>query len=272
LRSWPSFVPSEGSFVARSAYLRGAALPCGSLSPNAEIRTMLIRCGLLLMCSLPALAAGTAGRWEGVVRIPGAPMPIVIDLGAAAGSVTLPGRGVSGAPLRELAAGASGIVANLSAAIPSPGGNAPPSSIELTLQPDGRLEGTFRQGGHSAPVTLLRSGDAQVTKAPASTPISAALAGVWKGRYELFGYPREVTLTLKDGPPAAGNAALVIVGKRTSNVPIDRVVQGTSFITFESDEYGMTIEGRVSAGTIEGTLQQGPFEVPLVLRREGAGS
>jgi hypothetical protein len=233
---------------------------------------MLIRSGLLLLCSLPfaALAAGTEGRWEGVVRIPGAPMPIVIDVEAGAGSVTLPGRGVSGAPLRELAAGASGLVANLSAAIPAFGGSAPPPSIELTLQPDGRLAGTLRQGGHAAPVALLRSGEAQVTKPPASTPIGAALAGVWKGRYELFGYPREVTLTLKDGPPAPGNAALVIVGRRTSNVPIDRVIQGPSLITFESDEYGMTIEGRVGADAIDATLQQGPFEVPLVLRREGA--
>lgn len=231
---------------------------------------MLIRCGLLLMCSLPALAAGTEGRWEGVARIPGAPMPIVIDVGAGAGSVTLPGRGVSGAPLRELAAGPSGVVANLSSAIPSFGASGPAPSIELTLQPDGRLEGTLRQGGHAAPLSLRRTGDAQVAKAPANTPIGAALAGVWKGRYELFGFPRDVTLTLRDGPPAPGNAALVIVGRRTSNVPIDRVVQGPSFITFESDEYGMTIEGRIGADAIDATLQQGPFEVPLVLRREGA--
>jgi hypothetical protein len=233
---------------------------------------MPIRSSLLLLCSLPAaaVAAGTEGRWEGVVRIPGAPLPIVIDVEGGAGSVTLPGRGVSGAPLRELAAGASGVVANLSAAIPAFGSSAPPPSIELTLQPDGRLAGTLRQGGHTAPVTLVRSGEAQVTRPPPSTPIGAALAGVWKGRYELFGAPREVTLTLKDGPPAPGNAALVIVGRRTSNVPIDRVVQGPTFITFESDEYGMTIEGRVDGGTIEGSLQQGPFEVPLVLRRAGA--
>jgi len=128
----------------------------------------------------------------------------------------------------------------------------------------------LRLGGLSAPLLLQRTGAAQVQAAPTSTQVTAALAGVWRGHYELFGYPREVTLTLVAGTP--GKAELVIVGKRTTQVPIDRVVQGPVFVNIESSEMGLTIEGRWGGGAIDGTLQQGAVEVPLVLRRDGAAS
>src|ERR1043165_9338326 len=62
----------------------------------------------MLWCVIGASwAAGSAspgGRWEGEARIPGAPLPLVLDLapdasGAWRGSVILPGLGVKGAPL-----------------------------------------------------------------------------------------------------------------------------------------------------------------------------
>ena len=98
-----------------------------------------------------------------------------------------------------------------------------------------------------------------------------SIAGTWRGRYELGGYPRDVTLTLSAGAP--GSADLVIVGKRTTQVPIDRYAESENFVTVESVAYGITIEGRwrTPDGAIRGTFVQGPFEVPLVLRR-GAGS
>jgi hypothetical protein len=99
------------------------------------------------------------------------------------------------------------------------------------------------------------------------------------GRYELGGVAREVTLRITAGTPgepgAAGAATLVIVrtvGNRTPEVPINRIVQGPAFVTIESAAMGLTIEGRYGSETIEGTLQQGPFELPLPLRREKAAS
>lgn len=221
------------------------------------------------------LAAGAApaapldGRWEGRAQVPGGARPLVLDLEGGRGSVTLPGRGVSGAPLRELRQGDAAVSASLAAAIPAYGASVPQPSLDLALRADGRLAGRFHQGGWSAPLELQRSGAAQVTPAPASTPIDPALAGTWRGRYELGGVPREVTLVLAATQPAS--ATLVIVGKRRNDVPVDRVAQGPAYLTLESSDFGLVVEGRVGAGVIEGTLQQGPIEVPLRLVRERSG-
>lgn len=64
----------------------------------------------------------------------------------------------------------------------------------------------------------------------------------------------------------------VIVGKKTNNVPVSLVTQEGDFLTIKSDEFGITYEGffRRDAGEIKGTITQGPFEQPLVMRRATA--
>ena len=83
------------------------------------------------------------------------------------------------------------------------------------------------------------------------------------------GYPRHVTLTLAGHGAEPGTAQLVVVGKRTTNAPIDLVTDEDRFLTIESHEFGITYEGRLQkdAGEIKGTFSLGPFELPLVLRR-----
>ena len=235
---------------------------------------------LLSLSPLPgALAAPAAqGRWQGWLEIPGAPQELMVDLATApamqwVGSAILPGRGVKGAPLAEIQVGEAGVQFSLAAAF----GSAPPGSAteaRLRWQPDGRLAGTFHQGGWSAPLLLTRSGPPQVDLAPAATKLSADLVGIWRGRYELGGYPREVTLTLSQPPDAAAQGELVIVGKRRSVLAIDHVQQGASFVTLAANAAGLRIEGRwrTDDGRIEGHLVQGPFEAALVLRRDAAAS
>jgi hypothetical protein len=224
----------------------------------------------MLALATGAAAAPLDGRWEGHAGVPGAPQAVVLDLEGGNGSVTLPGRGVSGAPLRELRMEGERLSASLAAAIPDFDATGPGATLELVLAPGGRLTGSFRQGGWSAPLVLTRTGAAQVVPAPASTAIAPALAGTWKGRYELGGVPREVTLVLASTQPAT--ATLLIVGKRRTEVPVDRVAQGPVYLTLESSAFGLVVEGKVGNGVIEGTLQQGPIEVPLRLTRAGAGS
>lgn len=61
----------------------------------------------------------------------------------------------------------------------------------------------------------------------------------------------------------------VIVGKKTNKVPVTLVTQEGDFLSIKSDELGITYEGRFrkEAGEIKGTFTQGPFELPLVMRR-----
>jgi hypothetical protein len=240
--------------------------------------------GWLCVAMSAAAATGAAsptapaGRWQGEAAIPGAaPLPMVLDLapdarGAWAGSVTLPGRGVKGAPLDGLSVAADGQVrAGLRAAFN--GAPAEPAPLlALRMLPDGRLEGELRQGGHAARLQLQRSGPAQVDLPPPDTPLPPALAGTWRGRYELGGYPREVTLTLAAPPAAPGE--LLIVGKRRTQLSIDKVRANGGFMTLEASDAGIRLEGRWDArsGRFDGEFIQGPFEAPLRLQRDAARS
>ena len=238
---------------------------------------------LVTLCSI-AGAAGIAfsatdptGRWEGEVRIPGVPMAIVLDLarsapdGAWVGSLTLPGRGVKGAALTDLGVDADGgVVADAGRAIGGPP-SAHPTRLAVRLAAEGRLVGTWQQAGHSAEASFRRSGEPQVDLPPRSSPFPAGLAGVWSGRYELGGYPRDVTLTLSapsTDTSTVGRAS--IVGKRRTELPIERVVVSGGDLTIESGG-GLRFEGRFDGGSgrIDGWMMQGPFEAPLLLRRAG---
>jgi len=252
----------------RRAMCRGAGVFVMALSAALSV----------VLSAADALASSPpCGRWQGVIEIAQAPpQRVVIDLARAGpggwiGSVILPGRGVKGAPLRELKVDDDGFVAGLGAAFPFPIEPAP--RLEARWQGDGGLVGRWFQGGHSAPLRLACSGEAQVDPEPQGTAIAQAMEGAWTGRYELGGVPREVTLVLRNGAQGRAAGELKIVGKRTSQLHVDRVVQGRGFITLEASEAGLRIEGRfdAEAGRIDGGVAQGPFEAPLVLRRQAAG-
>lgn len=227
---------------------------------------------LLAHCTLSA-APDAAGRWEGSVEIPGAPLRLVVDLardgGTWIGSVIVPGRGVKGAALNALQVDDTGVRFGLDAAMRFAPEPAPRAALRFA--PDGTLAGEFTQAGHRAPLVLTRTGVAQVDKPVAPTIITAALPGQWRGRYELGGNPRQVTLTLQRAADGYGRGELVIVGKRTTTLPIDHIVQSDSFVTLRSTAADIRIEGRLADGAIDGQFVQGPFDAPLQLRRERSG-
>lgn len=231
----------------------------------------------LSAANVNAIAApDAAGRWDGSVDLGGDPLRLVVDLdrdagGHWAGSVILPDRGVKGAPLDALAVSGCEVRFGMAAAFANGGGAQP--RVALACQPDGSLAGSFALAGQSTTVTLRRVGAAQVDRLPPNSVISAALAGRWTGQYELGGYARAVTLTLANRADTGGAGQLVIVGKRTTTLEVDRVTQGREFVTLGASAADLRIEGRLAAdaGVIDGTIRLGAFEVPLVLRRQAAG-
>jgi hypothetical protein len=225
-----------------------------------------------------AAAPAAAGRWTGQAEIPGAALPMVVDLQPGAdkawvGSVILPGRGIKGAPLADIQVDDQGVRFSLAAAF---GGDLSPTSarVELRWQPDGRLAGEFHQAGHRAALVLTRTGAAQVDLPPPVSLPGPDLLGTWRGRYQLGGYPRDVTVTLTREPGSRVRGELVILGRRRSVLPIDQVHQGRGFVTLHSSQAGVRIEGRLHSAErrIDGHFLQGPFEAELVLRQAVEGA
>jgi hypothetical protein len=227
----------------------------------------------LLAVVLPAIEI--AGRWEGMVALGDREVPVAVDLAPSAdghgwiGSMVLSGLGVKGAPLSEIAVAPP----RVSFALASPqGGQGFSVTVEVRLEAPGRMTGTLSHAGRPSPLVLRRTGDAQVDLPLASTALVAAALGEWHGEYEIFGYPREVTLRLENHD-AAAQASFIIEGKRHNDLPVDLVRQEGETLFVVSNATGIRFEGRLSPGgdEITGAVLQGPIETPLVLHRVSRG-
>jgi hypothetical protein len=223
---------------------------------------------LLVSAVLGRSEDNPSGRWEGSVQIPGRELRLIVDLaqgdgGNWVGSIIIPGLGVKGIPLAEITVKSS----DVSLAVKS--GREFQARLKAQLNPGGTLSGDFVQAGNTAPFVLKKIGPAQVEFPRHSTAVANDVEGEWKGEYELFGYPRHVTLKLANRGGDGAIAEFVIVGKKTNNLPVDFVSQDGELVTIDSHETGITYEGRrrKEAEEINGILIQGPLEIPLVLRR-----
>ena len=202
------------------------------------------------------------------MQIPEKELPLIVDLArsdgeAWTGSIIIPGLGVKGVPLSEINVKSS----DLSFAFKS--GREFQATLEAHLSPDGTMSGELVQAGNKASFILRKTGPPQVELPPRGTAVGREVEGEWKGEYELFGYPRHVTLKVANGGGGGATAEFVIVGRKTNNLPVDFVSQEGDLLTIDSHETGITYEGRrrKDAEEIAGTLIQGPLEIPLVLRR-----
>jgi hypothetical protein len=227
-----------------------------------------------LACALPVWGASVpgSGRWEGQAQVQGEAMPLVIDLehqaGGWVGAITMPGRRVAAVPLADVQLDAQGARFSFASAFFVP--PEPKPTIALRWQGADVAQGELHIAGLVAPVTLRRSGDAQMSRPMVSTTINDALLGTWRGRYEIGGVPRDVTVVLGRDAAGRGTAAMTIVGRRRIETQFAQVLQSPGYLILQGNGADMVVEGAWRAGAIEATLIQGPFELPLVLRREGA--
>jgi hypothetical protein len=179
----------------------------------------------------------------------------------------IPGLGVTGAPLTNVVVSGNDVSFEIAGALGSLVYG--PARFNARLTGSDRMAGEMRQAGNVAPITLSRMGPAQVESSPRSTPVTRDLEAQWSGEYEQGGYPRHVTITLENRAGGAASAKFVIVGKMTNDLPVDLVVQQGNLLRVESQSTGVSFEGHVfgEAGEIRGTIEVGPAELPLVLRR-----
>jgi hypothetical protein len=238
---------------------------------------MRLAATLVFFCALSSvLGEDVRGRWEGSIQIPGREFNLIVDLDRAAGgeswigSIIIPGLGVKGSQLSDLVVKGSDVSFAIKGALASE--RVGQTKLKAQLNGAGELTGDFLQAGNSAPFTLRKTGPPQVELPRKSTGLGKDFAGEWKGDFELNGYPRHVTLTLVEHGPNPATAQMVIVGKRTTNAPIDLVIQENNFLTVQSQEIGITYEGRLrkETGEIAGSVMLGSLELPLVVKRTAA--
>jgi hypothetical protein len=229
----------------------------------------------LILC-VPFLAHGAAqtpdGRWEGVARIPGKEIHLVMDLaqdtaGTWAGSIIIPGLGIKGAPLSNVAVVDANVSFDIGTVLNSP--THEPARFKARVIAADAMTGEMSQGGNIAQFSLKRSGPPQVERSQQSTAVRREVEGEWRGEFELGGYPRQVTVRFENHQNAAATATFVIIGKRTTTLPVELVIDEGNFVRIESQVNRVTFEGRLIDGpdALQGTIDLGPVELPLVLRR-----
>jgi hypothetical protein len=241
------------------------------------MRRSIVLIGVALWNSADATMLDASGRWEGAAAIPGRPLTMVVDLARDAsghwtGSIIVPELGVKGLPLAHLAEAGEGITFDLGDALGAPSFGM--TAFALRFDGHGAATGEFKEGGHVARLSLRRTGAAQVDARPRSTPLAPALAAKWVGAFDLGGYPRNVTITLARGGDGVGTATFTVVGKKTTDIPVDLVTQAGDFLRLESAATQVSFEGHVTADSreIRGTIAMGSIELPLVLTRAGGST
>src|SRR5579863_1918378 len=231
----------------------------------------LVAVALVALSTADANAApSAAGRWQGVVQIPGLPLHATIDLdqdrsGAWTGSIVVPELAIKNVALTDITPRDGALTFAIKGALAGP--QEPPATFEARFDSDDVMSGTFTQAGNLAPFALRRTGAAQVDLPPRSTPVAKEMEGKWIGDYELMGYPRHVSVTFANHGADPATVEWVIVGKKVNNLPVDFVRRDADFVRIESHEFGINFEGRLRGGELDGTYEQGPVELPLVLKR-----
>jgi hypothetical protein len=144
-----------------------------------------------------------------------------------------------------------------------------PAAFTARVSATGDMKGAMKQGGNEAKFELQKIGEAQVEHPQQGTRVAHDIEDQWTGDIELNGYPRHITITLENHGDAAATAKFVVVGKQTTNVPIDLVVEEGNFLRVESQANRVAFEGRFvkEKGEITGVFEMGSIELPLVLRR-----
>ena len=211
--------------------------------------------------------AALAGRWEGEIQSPAAPIAMVLDIarttsGGWVGSAIFPAFGVKGAPLKDLSVDGRALACTVKNVMGGP-------KLAARLAGDGVLAGTYEQAGHTLQLSLKRVGEPQVDLPRPSTSIQKALEGGWQGLLDMGAFKMRLGLKLANGEegPATGQLILLDSGDYTSTVELisqdgDNLELGVPAVNFG-------YEGRFDKanGEVRGILRVGSLEVPLVWHR-----
>jgi hypothetical protein len=191
-------------------------------------------------------------------------LKLVIDLaqdthGQRTGSAIVPGFGVKGAPLADIAVKDSVVSFAIKSALGEP-------KLKGRLATDGAFAGDYQQAGNTAPFLLRNVGPPQVEPPRESTAVPKELESEWQGEMNYVGNLIHIRLKLKNQPGGKATGEFVFVGKRETKLPLDLVTEDAGLLTVELFGPGITYEGRFrnNANEITGAFRQGAIERPRI--------
>lgn len=216
-----------------------------------------------------AEAAGAAGHWEGEIALPGAKLPIRIDLEESnatwSGTIDIPVQGLRGFKLASVSVDE----ANLHFALPNIPGD---PSFAGKLSADGqKLDGDFTQSGQKFPFSLARK---ERVADPGETPSKgipgSGLVGFWQGSLQ----PNPVielrlALEIKDKNEDVLYGMMTSLDQGGARIPFTANADKAGAVKIDVPKIGGTFEGEFSpdGSEISGQWQQAGQKFPLVFKR-----
>ena len=199
------------------------------------------------------------GDWEGTLDIQGTQLGVVFHVGEDGEGISVtmdsPNQGAYGLPTDE--ARYKDNVLTISA-----------RQLRMTYTgtlADGKIEGTFEQGGGRFPLTLKP----MEAKAPAvsSGKYPEEIMGDWNGTLDIQG--QKLRLVFHVNETEAGlTSTLDSPDQGAFGIPADETSYEDNILTIKVKQIGMTFSGQVEAGMLTGKFKQGPMNLPLELVRE----
>jgi hypothetical protein len=224
---------------------------------------------LLAVLTAPASAqstTGPAGHWEGTIQVPGQELAIQVDLASKAadtweGAITIPTQNLKAFPLSAITV-KDGAVGFAMKGVPGD-----PKFLGKLSADSHSISGDFSQGGGSFPFTLAWKGEATITPAAKSTPITKDLEGTWEGALDAGGTVLRLVVTLTNHDDGA-TGIIVSLDQGGGEIPIATVAQAGSHLTLTVSTIGASYEGDLKDGQLVGTWTQGAGKFPLTFKRK----
>ena len=227
---------------------------------------------LLVVLATPTLPAqqqpSAAGRWEGSIQVPNREVGIVVDLakdekGEWIGSLDLPAQGAKGSPLSNISVKDSAVGFQL------PGIPGTPA-FQGKLSVDGKsISGDFAHAGKTFPFQLKRTGDAQVTIVPKSTPVTKQMEGTWEGVLDTGGHTLRLVLKLSTAAGGAAVGTIDSVDQNAKDIALNTITQKGSSLHFDIRAINGSYDGNLNKDGTElmGEWTQAGVSLPLTFKR-----
>jgi uncharacterized protein len=240
-----------------------------------KVRAILLAIGLLVLaCGTSFAQPKIEGAWQGTLDVPGAKLHIVFNLtkaanGTFAATMDSPDQGAKGIPVDAVTFADNALHLELKAIM---------GSFDGTLKADGAtIDGNWKQGGMSFPISLTRGGAAPAPAlAPAPTEIKKStssdpndIKGNWLGALSYSGIELHIIFRITADSAGKLNSTLDSPDQAAMNIPTDETSFQAGHLHVGVKSIGGSLDGDLSEdkGMISAKWSQGGASMPMDLKR-----